>query len=117
MSQEKKLMALLGVTYEEAIDIIAKDREIDKGGDPFPLTPAEAKASKEARQASGDKTARKTTTRTKKVDADKQEIIQAIDEAICRIADRPSEIITPEREILFQFNGRKFKITLSAPRA
>lgn len=117
MDNLSRLMEVLGVSEEEAQEIQQTDREIDRGANPFPLTPEEEKASKEARITAGDKTKRKATERPKKVDTDKRAIINAIDETICGIADQASEITNPEKEIIFHFNGRKFKITLSAPRS
>lgn len=116
MDNLAKLMEVLGVSEEEAREIQQTDREIDRGANPFPLTPEEEKASKEARITAGDKTKRKATERPKKVDADKTEIISVLDDALCDLVDNV-EIVNPEREIIFHYNGRKFKITLSAPRS
>ena len=116
MATVQKLMQVLGITEEEAREILAIDKAIDQGADPFPLTDAEEKASKEARRAEQDKTTRKQTAKPKKVDADKAEIISVLDDALCDLVDNV-EVINPEREILFYFNERKFKITLSAPRS
>lgn len=116
MDNLSRLMEVLGVSEEEAREIQQTDREIDRGANPFPLTPEEEKASKEARITAGDKTKRKATERPKKVDADKTEIISVLDDALCDLVDNV-EVINPEREIIFYFNGRKFKITLSAPRS
>lgn len=116
MATVQKLMQVLGVSEEEAREILATDKAIEQGADPFPLTDAEEKASKEARRAEQDKATRKQTTKPKKVDTDKAEIISVLDDALCDLVDNV-EVINPEREILFHFNGRKFKITLSAPRS
>lgn len=116
MATVQKLMQVLGVSEEEAREILATDKAIEQGADPFPLTDAEEKASKEARRAEQDKATRKQTTKPKKVDADKAEIISVLDDALCDLVDNV-EVINPEREILFYFNERKFKITLSAPRS
>ena len=116
MATVQKLMQVLGVSEEEAREILATDKAIEQGADPFPLTDAEEKASKEARRAEQNKATRKQTTKPKKVDADKAEIISVLDDALCDLVDNV-EVINPEREILFYFNERKFKITLSAPRA
>lgn len=116
MDNLSRLMEVLGVSEEEAREIQQTDREIDRGANPFPLTPEEEKASKEARITAGDKTKRKATERPKKVDADKAEIISVLDDALCDLVDNV-EVINPEREIIFYFNDRKFKITLSAPRS
>ena len=116
MATVQKLMQVLGVSEEEAREILATDKAIERGADPFPLTDAEEKASKEARRAEQNKATRKQTTKPKKVDADKAEIISVLDDALCDLVDNV-EVINPEREILFYFNERKFKITLSAPRS
>lgn len=116
MATVQKLMQVLGVSEEEAREILATDKAIEQGADPFPLTDAEEKASKEARRAEQDKATRKQTTKPKKVDTDKAEIISVLDDALCDLVDNV-EVINPEREILFYFNERKFKITLSAPRS
>ena len=116
MATVQKLMQVLGVSEEEAREILATDKAIEQGADPFPLTEAEEKASKEARRADQDKATRKQTARAKKVDAEKLEIMQVIDDALCDLVDNV-EVINPERELVCHFNGRKFKITLSAPRS
>lgn len=116
MATVQKLMQVLGVSEEEAREILATDKAIEQGADPFPLTDAEEKASKEARRAEQDKATRKQTAKPKKVDAEKREIMQVIDDALCDLVDNV-EVINPERELVCHFNGRKFKITLSAPRS
>lgn len=116
MATIQKLMQVLEVTEEEAREILATDKAIEQGADPFPLTAAEEKASKEARRAEQDKATRKQTARPKKVDAEKLEIMQVIDDALCDLVDNV-EVINPERELVCYFNERKFKITLSAPRS
>ena len=116
MATVQKLMQVLGVSEQEAREILATDKVIEQGADPFPLTDAEEKASKEARRAEQDKATRKQTARPKKVDAEKLEIMQVIDDALCDLVDNV-EVINPERELVCHFNGRKFKVTLSAPRS
>ena len=116
MATVQKLMQVLGVSEEDAREILATDKAIEQGAAPFPLTDAEEKASKEARRAEQNKATRKQTAKPKKVDTDKAEIISVLDDALCDLVDNV-EVINPEREILFYFNERKFKITLSAPRS
>ena len=110
----EKLMKKLGCTEAEALEIIEADKAIDKGEKLFELTAEQEKASKQARQADS-KPRSKPTTREKKVDADKLEIIQCIDDALCCLVDNV-EVINPEREAVFHFKGRKYKIVLSCPR-
>lgn len=111
----EKLMKKLGCTEAEALEIIEADKAIDKGANLFELTAEQEKASKQARQADS-KPRSKPTAREKKVDADKLEIIQCIDDALCDLVDNV-EVVNPERELLFWFNERKYKIVLSCPRS
>ena len=39
------------MTDAEILSVLASDKEIDRGGNPFPLTAEQEKASKDARQA------------------------------------------------------------------
>ena len=126
MATVQKLMQVLGVSEEEAREILATDKAIEQGADPFPLTDAEEKASKEARRAEQDKATRKQTARTKKVDANKQTIINRfvatlenwfISNNQCTYnACTNIEMVNPEREFTFIYNGIKYKVVLSAPR-
>lgn len=121
LAQMVRIMEGLKCSAEEAREIIKADKEIDRGGNPFPLTAEQEKASKDARQADRKPTVYKLDNtngkRSKKANADKQAIIKALDEAIWRIADAPIEIINAEREILFYYKGTKYKVVLSAPRS
>lgn len=109
-----KLMEKLGITEAEALEIIDADKRIDKGEKLFELTAEQEQASKQARQADS-KPREKKITKERKVDNDKREIIQVIDDALCDLVDNV-EVVNPEREIVFHFNERKYKIVLSAPR-
>ena len=123
-NNEKQLTALIacGMTEEEAKEVLEADREIDKGAKLFEL-PAELEAgAKKARRAE-----RKPPTtpikRERKADNDKRFLISLLNHALVnsddeRFTELPQiEITNAEREIVFQFNKRKFKITLSAPRS
>lgn len=108
-------LAKLGLTNAEIKQVLADDKRIDKGEKLYELDPELEKGAKKARQAE-----RKTPTtpikRERKADNDKREIISALDEVLCDICDNV-EVKNAEREIVVQYNGRKFKITLSAPRS
>lgn len=111
-----KLMEKLGCTEAEALEIIEADRAIDKGEKLFELTAEQEKASKQARQADS-KPRSKPTAREKKVDADKLHLMKVIETAIKYNPDCDSfEATNPEREAVFHFKGRKYKIVLSCPR-
>ena len=122
MTEEKILqsMRILGLSREEAIEMLTDDERIDKGEKLFELSPEQQKASKTARQAPRKVDAYgKTTTRERKADNDKQDLIQLIAKALWNNPNFVSqfEVTNPEREITLTANGRKFKIVLSAPRS
>lgn len=110
-------MRKLGMSEEEITDVLESDKRIDQGEKLFELDPELEKGAKKARQAD-----RKTTTynfqkRERKVNNDKRTIINALNEALCQIVDQQTEITNVEREIIFHFNGVKYKVVLSAPRS
>ena len=121
MTEEKILqsMRILGLSREEAIEMLTDDERIDKGEKLFELSPEQQKASKTARQAPRKVDAYgKTTTRERKADNDKHHLMKLLETAIKYNPQTTDfEMTNPEREINFTYNGRKFKITLSAPRS
>jgi hypothetical protein len=112
-------MRNLDISREEAEEMLRADEEIDKGAKLFELSPEQKKASKTARQAPRKVDAYgKTTTRERKADTDKSHLMKILETAIKynpQTAD--FEMTNPEKEIIFTYNGRKFKIVLSAPRS
>lgn len=113
-----KLMEKLGITEAEALEIIEADKRIDKGEKLFELTAEQEQASKQARQADS-KPREKKIVKERKADDDKAFLIEAV---MCGLADVAGidgstvEVVNPEREIVFHFKERKYKIVLSAPR-
>ena len=118
--QIQKLMDTLDLTEAEARQLILDDQAIDKGAKLFELTDEQKAVEKSMKQADRKLNAvnayGKKTTRTRKADNDKREIIQCIDDALCCLVDNV-EVINPERELLLHFNDKKYKIVLSAPRS
>ena len=112
--QVEKLMKTLDLTEEEALQLIEDDKAIDRGAKMFDLDPELEKASKRARQAPRT-TPPTPTKRTKKEDTEKGYLISEIVKALAE-CDKV-EITNPERQIDFEFSGRKFRIVLSAPRS
>lgn len=111
----EKLMKNLGISREEALQVIADDKAIDKGEKLFELSAEQKKAAKQATRA--DNKPRSTPTkREPKVDKDKAEIMQTIDDALCSLVDDVQER-TNDRELIFMYNEKKYKITLSCPRS
>lgn len=115
-----KHMGLLGISREEAEQLVADDEAIDKGAKLFELSAEQEKASKKAR-AIGTKTtttAKTTTKRERKADNDKAMLIDEIKQALEGLESVEGiEVTNAEREMLFHCNGRKFKVVLSAPRS
>ena len=109
-----KLMKTLDITREEALQLIEDDKAIDRGAKMFDLDPELEKASKRARQAPRTTTPT-PTKRTKKEETEKGYLISEIVKALAE-CDKV-EITNPERQIDFEFSGRKFRIVLSAPRS
>ena len=110
------LMSTVDCTREEAMDVIAKDAEIDKGGNPFPLTKEEEKASKAMRSAGRRVVdpAGKVQVRERKKNPDKEKLIAEIVTALSSIAK--VEIDNVEREIHLFYNDKKYRVVLSEPR-
>lgn len=109
------LMEKLGVSKQEAIDIIAKDKMIDAGLDPFPLTEEQKKACKKARSV-GRQQKGYTFNREKKVNPIRKNIISILSDAVQVKGATEIKVINDEREFTFSLDGVKYKITLSAPR-
>lgn len=115
MTQLEKIMSALGVNEAEARQILADDAAIDKGAKLFELSDEQKKAAKEASRADSKPRAA-PTKREPKVDKDKAEIMQVLDDALCDLVDDVQERIN-DRELIFIYNEKKFKITLSCPRS
>ena len=120
MSKQIEAMRKLGMTEDEIKQVLADDKRIDKGEKLFELTAEQEKASKEARQADRKPTVYKLDNtagkRSKKEDADKATLMNALFTAILPMCDT-YEVANSEREFSFTYHGRKFKVVLSAPRS
>ena len=111
-----------GYTEEEIEDMLKCDNEIDRGADLFPLDPALEPGAKKARRADRTDTPK---PRKREIDNDKRFLIDAlvwavttdIEQAGDNVLATDVEITNQEREFLFTYNGRKFKVVLSCPRS
>lgn len=108
------LMKNLHCTEEAARDVMITDRAIDRGADPFPISQEQKEVEKQMRQADRKKETA-PRQRARKVDLEKREIIQALDDALFDLVDEIS-IINPERQIDFVHNNKNYRLVLSAPR-
>ena len=122
-SQVERMRAQ-GYTEEEIEDMLKCDQEIDRGADLFPLDPELEKGAKKARRADRTDTPKKAN-RERKPNDDKRFLIDAlvwavttdIEQAGDNVLATDVEIINPEREFLFTYNGTKYKVTLACPRS
>lgn len=105
------LIDKLGCSMEEALDIIQKDKEIDRGKNPFPLSEKQEKESKDARMVKGDVKPRAKPNRVKKTNNEKLELMKQITSSFDEVT-----FINPEREATFIYNETKYKVVLSVPR-
>ena len=113
------IMTALAVTEDEAKSIIETDKLIDKGADPFPLTPEQKAVEKEMRRGHKAPTAYKFQKRERKPNEAKREIMQVVADALIEqgmIDDNSLHIENIERQIDFTCNGIRYRIVLSAPR-
>lgn len=115
MKEQIENMKKLGMTDEEIADVLECDKRIDKGEKLFELAETEKADSRKARQVA--RMPKPQTNREKKIDIEKRSIIQCMGEIAENFADNGTiEVINPEKEIIFIYNDRKFKIVLSCPR-
>lgn len=115
MDRMEHLMKTLDLTEQEAREMLADDAKIEKGADLFPLSQEQKATEKKMRQADRKPTAYKFTTRERKPNLAKREIIQTLDDALCDIADNVT-VTNVERQIDFELDGVRYRIVLSAPR-
>lgn len=110
----------MGLTDEEAKEVIFADKAIDKGEKLFELTEEQKQVEKKYKNTHTRtvKTAYgQTQTKERKTDPDKRTLIDALAKELEKHADSGAVNITnAEREIELVFHDRKFKIVLSAPR-
>lgn len=118
-SEIKKLMTLLDISYEEALELAEDDKKIDKGEKmDFDLTPEQEKNVKQIKNGMArcvDAYGKKRT-REVKVDPEKQFLIEKINSLLVTTKCENINVTNPQREINFEYAGRRFKIVLSAPR-
>ena len=111
-------MRKLGMDETEIAQVLADDKRIDQGEKLFDLGPNAEKVSKEARNAGRKPTVYQFQKRERKADNVKQGLIELLIEVI---KEQPAcnslEIVNPEREFLFVWGGKKYKLTLSCPRS
>lgn len=115
MNEKEKTIQL----YMSKLDLSREEAEQmwqDEQEDNLPDLTAEQKAvAKEMAQADRKKesTPRK---RERKPDDDKRELIKKLKELLDSTADEVCKVTNPEREIEFNYNNNRYRLTLSKPR-
>ena len=113
--RQKQALRKCGIPEAEWADIEAPDKEIDRGAKLYELDPELEAGAKKARQADRKPTERKP--REKKVDVDKSILLEQLANSIgASPIHAQVDIVNPEREFVFTYNGKKYKVVLSAPR-
>jgi hypothetical protein len=110
-----KLMKNLDLTEAEAIEVMEADKQIDKGAKLFELTEEQEKASKTARKAGKGVEQKERKPREKKADDVKKDLIAEMVNGVKRVGGSV-EIVNDEREFLFTYNDKKYKVVMSCPR-
>ena len=120
-----QLMMKLDINRNEAIELMYADKRIDKGEKLFELSQEGKQVEKQMRQADRAVNAYgKKVQRERKADDDKRFLIDTFVWALTTDIEHSGDnvcaenvnIINPEREVEFTYNGKKYKIVLSAPR-
>lgn len=114
--QAKSHMKKLGLSYDEAKQLVLDDKKMNDGEDLYPLTSEQEAVSKSARSVADAPKVYTFGKKSKKVDDEKKKIINAIIESVKSLGGVVTEIINDEREFKFTFNDTGYKIVLSKPR-
>lgn len=114
ISPQEQAMRKLGFTDEEIASVKEYDKRIDNGENPLPLTPEQEKASKEARTIK-QKTVYNFTQRERKADEPKRFLMEVFAKSAEAVGEQV-KVTNIERELEFFYNGKKYRLTLSAPR-
>lgn len=116
--QIKKIMKNLELTYEEALEVLESDKAIDKGKKLFELTEEQKKAAKQATITTKTRVDAygKKTTKEKKVNNEKIDLINILQNALAEGGAVDLQTANAEREFTFTFNNTKYKIVMSVPR-
>ena len=120
-TSQVQAMRKCGMTEDEILDVLTADREIDRGAKLFELDEELQAGAKKARRADRTDTPK---PRERKPNDDRRFLIDAlvwamttdIEQAGDNVLATDVEIVNPEREFLFTYNGIKYKVVLSAPR-
>lgn len=115
-NRQIEAMKKLGMTEAEIAEVLEADKRIDKGEKLFELSAEQEREAKKARNVGRAPTAYKFQKRERKPDEDKADLLNILFSAVLPVCDT-YEITNGEREFLFTYHGKKYKVVLSAPRS
>ena len=121
MDNIQEIMKLLQCTEEQAKQVLESDKQVDKMSVrecESDLTQEQKASAKKARQGDRKPTVYNFDTRAKKSDLDKAHLIHLLADCLCMVTKSEEDLVVTnaERQIDFVYNGRKFRVVLSAPR-
>ncbi len=117
MDRVKEIATLLDISIEEAKQVMADDKAIDKGEKLFELTENQKKAEKQMRSMGIRKrpVIPPSGPPPRKPNQEKRELIEILATALGECG-QALNISNPERQIDFEYKGAKYRVVLSAPR-
>lgn len=115
--QIQKMMKNLGLTEQEARELLADDAKVDKGQKmAFDLSPEQEKNAKKARATGTKKPATyKFENRKRKENPEKRNILETLYELALNRWDN-AELVNPERQVDFHIGGNHYSLTLTCHR-
>lgn len=109
----------LGLTYEQAVDLLADDKQVDRMTSAKQwnddLTEEQKKVVKQSKNVVKGSTGKQSSPRERKIDDDKKLLIAEIANFLKGL-NADVEIENDQKIIRLVFNDRKFKLDLSATR-
>lgn len=118
MKNDAKLEALLklGMTEEEALQVLADDEDIDHGeAKDFDLT-KEQQANAKKYMGTGTRKSVEGAKRKRKENPEKREIVELLAKALAKLEGTAPEVTNPERQVDFVYKGENYSITLTQHR-
>lgn len=119
-TQKKAIMKNLKVSEEKALEILAFDEIIDKGGrTEYDLTEEKEKQAKKMANV-GIKTVDaygRARTRERKENVEKRKLMEILEQSLKNCNDvNELQVANPERVLKFQYSGKNFEVILTQKR-
>lgn len=116
-NQMERIMRILSCNEQEAKQIMADDKAIDRGERmPWDLTPEQEKAAKKYANATEHKKSENAAPRVRKENPTKAAAITAIAKCLEECGYETVTITNPERVISFAFGGDNYEVVLQQKR-